>query len=475
MALFDWLFGKQRHTPPTAPRPKVLSGLDDNSPQVVVEMGNAVMVMDREQFDYMYGETSAPDPAQRDLDQLLPKITRVRALASGMFRGQAISSESILDTSDAPALTAFCKTLRIVEDPRTFSHCSCLGGPTLELFSGKELLATIGLQHGQSIRWKHWKHDAKLCNGQALNDWLTRHGIEPAFLDVLLHNQYDAGVMMPLGLRRSGSSPLSRAEQRIRLAELARVRGGDVEAALADCQKVLDAESDLAFGYAIRALIHSQRQDHARCVADCTEAIRLGLREAEVYFARAVAQDYLGRPEDTLADCTAALEIEPKHVNAYNSRGLIRTRLGLLNEALADFGEAIHLAPEWGLPYLNRGQVHIARLDLDAAIADYDRVISLLERPGSQVDHRLGAAAYANRGQVYRLKGNEARAAADLQEAERLSKSPPRPGQVGTCSYCNGSGDCYCKRKVLASSDQCVRCHGSGKCHVCKGTGRLGQ
>jgi tetratricopeptide (TPR) repeat protein len=475
MGFFDWLFGKQRLIPPRPPRPKVLSGLDDNSPQVVVEMGNAVMVMDREQFDYMYGETSAPDPTQQDLDQLLPKVTRVRVLASGMFRGQAMSSEALLDTSDAQALAEFRITLRIVEDPRTFSHCSCLGGPTLELFSGEAVIATIGLQHGQAIRWKQWKHDAKLRNGQALNDWLTRYGVAPAFLDVLLGNQYDAGGMMPLGVRRSGSSPLSPAEQRIRLAELARVRGGDLDAALAECEKVLDAEPGLAFGYAIRALIHSQRQDHARCVADCTEAIRLGLREAEVYFARAVAQDYLGQPQDALADCSAALEIEPKHANSYNSRGLIRTRLGLLDGALADFGEAIRLAPEWGLPYLNRGQAHIARNDLDAAIADYDQVISLLDRPGSQVDHRLRAGAYANRGQVYRLKSDEARAALDFQEAERIAKNLPRPGQVATCSYCKGSGECYCKRQGLANSDRCVICNGSGKCPLCKGTAKAGQ
>jgi hypothetical protein len=125
--------------------------LDEDSPQVVVKMGNAVMIMDREQFDYRYGETSAPDPTQRDLDKLLPRVTRVRALAGGMFRGQAMSTEVILDTAKVEALTAFRKTLRIVEDPRTFSHCRCLGGPTLELFSGQELIATIGLQHGQVV------------------------------------------------------------------------------------------------------------------------------------------------------------------------------------------------------------------------------------------------------------------------------------------------------------------------------------
>jgi hypothetical protein len=56
-----------------------------------------------------------------------------------------------------------------------------------------------------------------------------------------------------------------------------------------------------------------------------------------------------------------------------------------------------------------------------------------------------------------------------------LAKIPPRPGQVGTCSYCNASGDCYCKRKGVVNSEQCARCNGSGKCHVCNGTGRLRQ
>ncbi len=429
MGYFDLLFGKKLPTTPPRPaRPKVLSVLDDDSPQVAVESDGLVMMMDRDTYEYMYVENNAPDPTQRDLDQLLPKVTRVRAIASGMLLGKAMSSEVVLDTSDALALADFRNTLRIVEDPQTFSHCCCLGGPTLELFSDEEHIATIGLQHGQAIRWNHWKHDARLCNGQPLTDWLTQYGVEPEFLDELLHKGYDAGGMMSVGMTRSGSSPLSRSEQRLRLVELRRVRGGDVEVAMAECQKVLDAEPDLAFGYAIRALIHSQRLDHARCVADCTEAIRLGLREADVFFERAVAQDVLGQTQDALADCTTAIEIDPKCASAYNSRGLIRTRLGLYNDALTDFGEAIRLLPKWGLPYLNRGQTHIAQNELDAAIGDYDQVISLIDQPGTQVDGQLGMFAYSNRAHVHRLKGDERRAAADLQEAERLSKNPSSRG-----------------------------------------------
>jgi Tfp pilus assembly protein PilF len=420
MGFFDWLFGKQRKTEPKPPRPKVIAGRDDNSPQLLIDNGNGVVtIMDREMFDYMYGESSAPDPAQRDLDELLPKVTRVRAVASGMIRGRALGSEVVLETTDPSALAALRETLRVVEDPSTFTHCGCLGGPTLELFSGQDLIATIGLQHGHSIRWAKWKHDARLRNGQALSDWLTRHGIDPGFLDVLLHNQYDVGGMMPLGLQRSGPSPLSRAEQQVRLAELSRVRGGDLRRALAQCQKVIDEGPGQAFAYAVRGLICQQQGDQAGCIADCSDAIRLGLREAEVFFARAVAQDHLGQSEEALADCTAALEIDPKHVNAYNSRGLIRCRLAMLDEAMTDLNEAIRLAPEWGLPYLNRVQIQIQRDDLDAAIADCDRVIAQIGQSQAPADRALAGMAFWNRAQCYRMRGDQARAESDIREAVR--------------------------------------------------------
>src|SRR5262245_59882351 len=186
MGVFDWLFGKRGTAESRPSRPKVLSGLDDDSPFLLIDNGNGmVTMMDREMFDYMYGESSAPDPAQRDLDELLPKVTRVRALAGGMSRGQAMGSEVIIDTSDTEALSALRRCLQIVEDPQTFDHCACLGGPTLELYAGRELAATIGLQHGRAIRWQRWKHDAQLRDGQLLTDWLKGHGADANLLDVI--------------------------------------------------------------------------------------------------------------------------------------------------------------------------------------------------------------------------------------------------------------------------------------------------
>lgn len=40
-----------------------------------------------------------------------------------------------------------------------------------------------------------------------------------------------------------------------------------------------------------------------------------------------------------------------------------------------------------------------------------------------------------------------------------------------TCTTCEGSGDCYCKRKGQLDP-ACPRCTGTTKCHVCSGAGR---
>src|SRR5262249_54180833 len=56
------------------PRPAQVQQLG-NSPMLVFQQGNAQMMMDRVAFDYTYGDADGPDPAQRDLDELLPRVT----------------------------------------------------------------------------------------------------------------------------------------------------------------------------------------------------------------------------------------------------------------------------------------------------------------------------------------------------------------------------------------------------------------
>jgi hypothetical protein len=137
MGLFDWLTGKRRepsappreadsrspapHKPnsPRRSRPKAVHDLGDDSPFISVDMGNGMMtLMDREMFDYLYTESSLPDPSQRDLDALMSKVTRVRVFSGGMMQGEPMDSDTVIETSEPSALTDFRLGFAIIEDPK---------------------------------------------------------------------------------------------------------------------------------------------------------------------------------------------------------------------------------------------------------------------------------------------------------------------------------------------------------------------
>jgi hypothetical protein len=171
MALFEWLFGRHSDSDPA--------------------------------------QAHLSDPAQAHLDELLPRVSRIRAVVVPTtfpyaifpipgrvrpFPGGGIPPkgvpdlvEILIDTVDPEAIAAFRKTLGIVERSSSFGCCSCLGCPTVELYSGDKLVARIGIQHGQAICWDRWKYAAELSDDQAFNGWLMTHGVQPALVDVLNH------------------------------------------------------------------------------------------------------------------------------------------------------------------------------------------------------------------------------------------------------------------------------------------------
>ena len=79
MGFLDWLFRRRPRLVAERRRPKIIAEFGDDSPLVFVKMDElkAVTVMDREMFDYLCGETGLSAPAQRDLDELLPRVTRI--------------------------------------------------------------------------------------------------------------------------------------------------------------------------------------------------------------------------------------------------------------------------------------------------------------------------------------------------------------------------------------------------------------
>jgi tetratricopeptide (TPR) repeat protein len=158
-----------------------------------------------------------------------------------------------------------------------------------------------------------------------------------------------------------------------------------------------------------------------QAAADCSAAIERGLRQAEVYFVRAIARDGEGRVEEALADCSMALHLNPEHAGACNSRGLIRGRLGRLEEAQQDFSEAIRLEPKWFLPRLHRAQLAHGRGQLDAALTDYDAAVELVTEASREAAAPPGdptvVLVYCRRGEARLDRFGEAEAEADFAAA----------------------------------------------------------
>ncbi|MDP3212834.1 MAG: hypothetical protein Q8S73_01925, partial [Deltaproteobacteria bacterium] len=117
--------------------------------------------------------SEAPDPTQGDLDTLFARVRRLRVVEVD----PEVDEQVLLDTSDPAWVGAMRDRLAIVEDPDSFGHCMCFGGPALELWDGAEVVAMITLHHGRSIRWEAWAWDAMLRDGEALCRWLAEHGV----------------------------------------------------------------------------------------------------------------------------------------------------------------------------------------------------------------------------------------------------------------------------------------------------------
>jgi tetratricopeptide (TPR) repeat protein len=378
--------------------------------------GNMQVVMDRDAFDYTYGDANGPDPAQRDFDALLPRVTRVCVLEGAMFQGRPLGGRVLIDTRDAGTVRELISCLRIVEDPRTFGHCQCLGGPTMELYAGPEHVATIGLQHGRAIRWNQWYHDAQLQDGDRLTRWLHGQGVKPAELEAI----YQRGNNFLFAESRALSTRQKEAQQLCAQAQ-ERAQEGKLAEALQFCTRALELDSEQAEAHALRGQVHYHAGCLPQAAADCSAAIGRGLRHAEVFFIRAVALDGAGRAEEALADCSMALHLNPEHAGAYNYRGLLRGRLNRLDEALGDFAQAIRLAPNWFLPYLHRAQLAHSRGQLDSALADYDRAVELVKEasPDRPAADPTVALVYCRRGDARYDLFREEEAEADFAEARR--------------------------------------------------------
>ena len=192
---------------------------------------------------------------------------------------------------------------------------------------------------------------------------------------------------------------------------------GDTVAAMADVDKALEINKNLANAYLIRADVAiSSHKDYEKASTDLSEAIRLQPREPGLYINRAFLRynldDYFG----AMADYDYALQLDPLNVPALFNRGLLRMEVRDYDNAIADFSRALEIDPKDYRSLYNRAWLYSEKRDIKHAMADVDSLIAAFPN--------LPEAFYM-RSNLNRTAGQMRKAEADYNRALALAKALP--------------------------------------------------
>lgn len=187
---------------------------------------------------------------------------------------------------------------------------------------------------------------------------------------------------------------------------------GQLEAALADYDAVIDRDPNYGEYYFDRAAVRRNAGMYDEALADYDTAIRLNPPFYEAHYNRADLLRELGDDDAALRDLDYALQIEPDHVDSLVNRADLLLALGETERAQTDIEHGLTLDPANARLLSARGDVLTETGDTDQAWAAYSAALG--------ADPEL-AAAWANRGVLAYLTDRPADAVADLTEALRLA------------------------------------------------------
>ena len=165
-------------------------------------------------------------------------------------------------------------------------------------------------------------------------------------------------------------------------------------------------------------------------LAACTVAIKDGKLApndlALAYLNRGLSESGPGSDARSKDDYKAAIRIynelilaSPMNPYYYTQRGVIYQTIGEADRAILDYSDAIRLAPRETYPLINRGVLLYLRKDNnEGAIADLTAALKI--KP-------CEVSAWANRGIVYRRKGEIDRAITDFSDGIKCLPSKIEP------------------------------------------------
>eukprot|EP00347_Sterkiella_histriomuscorum_P006605 403352130 len=228
--------------------------------------------------------------------------------------------------------------------------------------------------------------------------------------------------------------------EHLNLAGQAMFYQGKLEEALAQFDKAIKIERDVASHFYFRAMVKQKVNRTEEAIEDFRKAIEKGLNDQNTmwhaFHNKGQCLRKLGRTDEAIIDFKKAVELqgdrsvgldnlgmalfdkqnyeealfvfgraisidsEPAH---YSHRGIAFFQLGKYEEALNDFHMAISKQEDEPLFYYQRGNVYLSLSRYDDAHSDYDRAIDL-DQSNPKYWHAKGLAF---EGQQSKLLGNQ--------------------------------------------------------------------
>lgn len=120
------------------------------------------------------------------LESVLTGADYVRIRTGGTCHRVPPQEKTICEFSSSSRIRELIPLLSVVEDAWA-PDCPCCGGPTIEFYKNKQLIAVFGLHHGNRVRWigSQWPGDGFLLDGRGLANWLAEQGAPELKMEIL--------------------------------------------------------------------------------------------------------------------------------------------------------------------------------------------------------------------------------------------------------------------------------------------------
>ena len=129
---------------------------------------------------------------------------------------------------------------------------------------------------------------------------------------------------------------------------------------------------DLAILFNNRGRAHANKKDYDRAVEDYDQAIRLGLKDSNVYYRRGLASFEKNDYGRAIQDFNEALNLDPDNVAILQSRGWAYENKNDYEQAIRDYNRAISLQSSYGPAFIRRARVYELKRQYEQALADYE-------------------------------------------------------------------------------------------------------